>query len=301
MTLQRNDAPRSVRLRLEKSREIYILGASGVIGSELISSLLELGVGFRSVGRSKTDHHFLDLAANQFDALEELRQGDIVIILAAISSPDTCERNYDEAAQINVTATSTVISKALALDCYVMFFSSDTVFGSSPSPCFEMSSLQPLGAYGHMKAAVEEKFRHFNNFFIMRLSYVMSPRDPFVEYLRNCITKKASAEIFHPFKRCMIDIQDVLALTLKFLASPSTFPNVMNACGSTLISRLEIAQTAQVSAGLKYRVSNPPPQFFIGRAKEIDLRSALIENVIRRPRLGVLKRVPNYLAAEQPQ
>ena len=192
--------------------ENYLLiGASGYIGSALYHYLIKndlLVTGTSTKGSEK----FLPLNLENPKNLNEIKinKYSCVFFAAAISSPDICSKEYAYAQEINVKKSSEIISTFLQNGIKVIFLSSDTVYGEQINPFNENMQANPLGDYALMKYQVENKFKDYDLFKAIRLSYVFSRQDKFTRYLLKTTEKKEIAEIFHPLKRSVIYINDVV-------------------------------------------------------------------------------------------
>ena len=102
---------------------------------------------------------FIDLTQSEKTNFDFLNEMDYVIVVAAISSPDKCEKQSELCYIINVQGTSFVINEALKRKCKVIFFSSDAVYGEDIGiPFSESTPVKPISNYGKMKNSVEIAF-----------------------------------------------------------------------------------------------------------------------------------------------
>ena len=201
---------------------------------------------------------------------------DTVIMLAGISSPDICASKFQMAFNINVTGTIQFISGCLERKARVLFFSSDTVYGSSAGEndedCFPSD---PAGEYGTMKLLVEGYFKGETYFKSFRLSYVFSWYDKFTSYLRTCYEQKTKSEIFHPFIRKAVYIDDLVSCILNIHNDWEKYSNqFFNICGPDYLSRVEIARLFNKHIGnLELQIITPDNGFFLARPQKIFINS----------------------------
>ncbi|TSC54230.1 MAG: dTDP-4-dehydrorhamnose reductase [Parcubacteria group bacterium LiPW_30] len=80
-----------------------------------------------------------------------------VIHCAAISKPDSCETNPNDAYKINVGATSVLASLCEELGVRFVFASSDNVFDGTSPPYSESASVCPINKYGEQKVKAEKE------------------------------------------------------------------------------------------------------------------------------------------------
>lgn len=197
---------------------------------------------------------------------------------------------YDEVYNINVTGTSLAISEFLERKAKVIFFSSDTVFGENEAPFDEMYAKSPAGKYAEMKVEVEEKFKNFPDFKAIHLSYVFSKEDKFSTYLLNCHRNNSTAEVFHPFNRCVIYLNDLCDAVINLGLNWSNFPqSSINLGGPQLISRLDFTRAFKsiLLKDLKYSVIEPDAVFFKNRPRVINMKSPLLKKILGRDPLNL--------------
>lgn len=259
--------------------KVAIVGSTGYIAGYLLKRFeneccIET---ILKIGRSDADDVYLNLLeAERFDysLLEEI---DFVVFTAAISEPDKCASDFEFCWTVNVTGSEFFISEAIKRRCRVLFFSSDAVFGDLPGEIYtEDSETKAITPYGRMKKAVEDEFRNESHFKAIRLSYVVSERDRFVSYCLDCISKRKTAEVFHPFYRNCVIVSDVADVVMWFAAHWEEFQEaVLNVAGIELVSRVRIVDELNRHFGnqLRYMISHPDGAFFQNRPKITQMKS----------------------------
>lgn len=259
--------------------KIALVGSTGYIASFLMKSFMkEASVSqILKIDQNETADVFLDLChADKFD-YTKLNNIDIVVFTAAVSGPDKCAADFDVCWKINVEGTINFIHKALDKGCRVLFFSSDAVFGNIPGHIYtEESETKAITPYGRMKKAVEDEFQGNLKFKAIRLSYVVSAKDRFVAYCLKCMEENEIAEIFHPFYRNCIVVQDVVDVVMWFIKHFDEYrPDVLNVAGKELVSRVRIVDELNriLENELKYTVFMPAPDFFENRPKITQMKS----------------------------
>ncbi len=263
-----------------------VVGASGYVGRHLLRALAALGpvVGTSTAGGNGL--RALDLSAPDLAVLDVLQPDDVLFLCAAISAPDVCSRDRPRAWQVNVEGASSLIDAALSRGARVVFFSSDTVYGEAAEPVDETAACQPAGEYAQMKHEVERRHAGRPGVRVLRLSYVFSREDKFTGYLQRCAEQGTDAEIFHPFYRAVVHLEDVvgacvaLARHWNVVAAP-----IINVGGPQVLARTEFAQTLTDNGlpALKYRITEPGPEFFLNRPRVIRMVSPHLEQALGRP------------------
>lgn len=258
---------------------VAVVGSSGYIAGYILERLNAENCIKKvlKIGRSLDADIFLDLSnAQNFDynALEGI---EYIIFTAAISAPDECADNFNKCWVVNVDGTSFFINQAIKRQCKVIFFSSDAVFGDSQSLVYnECSITQATKPYGRMKKAVEDEFGSLPYFKALRLPYVVSACDRFITYCLNCMQTNKVAEIYHPFYRNCVMVNDVVNATIWLLQNWSNFKErFLNVAGDELISRIRLVDEINrlFKQKLKYKIINPGDNFFKNRVQITQMSS----------------------------
>ena len=256
-----------------------IIGSSGYIGSSLKNFFLKKNEPVITCGRSNCDIK-LDLAENNFKELEnEISKGDLIYFLAAQSSPDYCENYKSESERINVLNTSDIIKKILNKNCRVVFASTDAVFGDSRDKVYEDSIHMPVGNYGLQKSKVEKTFQRYDNFQIVRFSYVVGG-DKFTRYLQDDNEQKK--QIFDGFSRCAVSINDVVEGLYNLNDNQEL--KAINFCGPKLLSRMDIAlmYKKNMFRDIILDKVDAPEIFWLSRARVINMNSNYFSILLKR-------------------
>ncbi len=270
--------------------KIIIVGASGYLGRKIFAKATELG---KAIGTSTTGSFSLvqlDLSeADRFD-YTILESGDLVLLAAAISSPDICAKEHQRAWLANVAGTSIFIDRALAAGARVAFFSSDTVYGEKDKTFGEEESCSPLGEYAIMKHEIEQRYLGIEGFKTLRLSYIFSAEDKFTKYLLQCARSVVTAEIFAPFDRAVIYRDDVVEASLNLAKQWNQINSqVINFAGPSVVSRVDFAKTIIQAAGLSLdlKIIEPEPEFFAKRPHIINMTSTHLPSLLNRKPLSL--------------
>jgi dTDP-4-dehydrorhamnose reductase len=275
-----------------------IIGKHGFIAKKL----LEREKYIVTTSSSKNDKDlYLDLnKPYEFD-YTILNKKSKIILLAAISSPDECNNNYEIAYKINVIGTITFIKAAIKRGAKVLFFSSDVIYGNTINKVNEDFKTNPFGNYAKMKDEVEKTFEKEKNFKVFRLSYVLADKDKYLSYLQNCIKNDEVAEIFHPFTRKVIYINDVLEAIENILIRWNEFNNQkFNICGEDNISRKDIADYYNKEIGniLDYLTIQPDDMFWKARPKDINIESLYLEILLNHKPIQIKKAINQIVKGE---
>lgn len=264
--------------------KIHVLGSNGYIAKRFLEHLDRKEVLTYSRYKKYSDVVFDIEKYDEFN-YDNFKIGDYVIFLAAISSPDECNKNYEYAYNINVIGTKNIIKKLLDKGCRVLFFSSDVAYGDYSCIFDENSASNPFGNYGRMKYEIEEMFKKYINFKVFRLSYVFSKDDKFMQYLLKCSKNNITADVYDSLYRNVVYIDDVICGIINLIKTFDRWDNYLfNICGSDLLSRKNLVEiyTEVVDRNLKYNVSKPSESFLLNRPKTINVKSIYFEKLLGR-------------------
>ena len=262
--------------------KIGVVGNTGYIAKALIKQLQIENFDIIKIGRSADFDVFLDLSNVESFNYNIISELDFVIFTAAISSPDVCSKEYDIAWNVNVRGTKEIISNFLKLGIRVLFLSSDAVYGKNEKNIYtEESETRPFTPYGKMKKEIEDSFKENVLFKSIRLSSVVSSTDKFTKYCIESYKNKKVIEVFHPFYRSCIVLEDVLQIFSWLIRNWNIFePRIINACGDELISRVRIVDEINryLNNSLNYTITIPEETFFKNRSRITQMKSLYLQS-----------------------
>lgn len=274
------------------TNRLHIFGSRGLVGNALVKKMpgfLRLNEinRFTTFGSSEFNlETFNTLPQNTF------REGDFAVILSAVSSPDLCEQRFDEVKAINVVGTRRLIRALLDEGVRVFFASSDAVYGEVIGNADEEMACNPIGNYGKMKYEIEQAFAHEKNFKSLRFSLIISPDDKFTKYLRHCAGSKETASVYSNLHRSAIALNDVCEGVLHCVMDwHSIRSGTINFGGPDLLTRNDIALMFKdkIDNSLSATSVEAPDEFFIPRARSINLNSSLLETIMGRKTTDIEK------------
>jgi len=269
----------------KRNPRILVVGSTGYLGRCIVKQATSkydiIGTSTAGVG---ADLRF-DLARPfEFD-YKLINPSDVILLTAAISSPDVCAKQFEYAWSVNVSGTVEFIDNVISCGGRVVFFSSDTVYGEKDSHFDESADCIPAGEYAAMKHEVECRFAGNPSFKSIRLSYVFSREDKFTEYLARCVRRDEKVELFHPFYRAVVHRDDVVEGVLALAGRWDGFSQqIINFGGPEILSRIEFAQCLHRYAmpGLRYCVTKPDSGFFKNRPRVIAMKSPVLPDLLGR-------------------
>jgi UDP-glucose 4-epimerase len=159
----------------KNKQQVLITGGIGFIGSYVARQLLEEGSAVHAVDNGFTGSH--DLVPNEVavhdvdirgkneisDVVTEV-DPDVLIHLAAIHFIPYCNKNPEEAFNVNVIGTRNVLEAASNSDNLkrVVNASSAAVYEPAPGPHIESEGVGPTDIYGRTKLVAEDEARLFS-------------------------------------------------------------------------------------------------------------------------------------------
>ena len=278
---------------------LIIFGSSGYVGTALKNKLSNKPKCTFVSRDEKSDLKINICNKNDFKKLP-INSRTILILLAAISSPDLCSNRYEESFKINFTSTTNLIDFTLMKGGKVIFFSSDVVYGDKNQIFNEESVCNPKGAYGEMKRSVEERYLDNKNVKIIRPSYIYSFKDRFSQYLLYSSNDSKKAKIFHPLYRNIVYLGDVLDGIIKLIDQWNFLDfNIINFGGTNLLSRKDIAHIYKdkLIKELEFEIEKPSNIFYESRPISIEIDSSRFKSLLGRKPLELVNIIsnPNYL------
>lgn len=223
--------------------KIAILGSNGIIGA-----------GLRKLDSDQKFHYFSRNSKNYFFNLEDselsssvlnLGQGDIVLFLSAISKPTEVEFNKKVSLELNYYKTIKHIEKLTNKGVFVLFASTDQVYGDSELIKNENCDINPVNFYSYTKVLVEEYFNKNEYFKAFRFSQCLNGRDSFSLYCKNSLNQDEILILHSNYFRNIFTTDLLYEFLVKLHQRKFDFfdiPNILNFGSSYPINRIEFAK-----------------------------------------------------------
>lgn len=146
-------------------QKVLITGSNGFVGQKLMDQILqnrdmELIALSRGENRYPTTHGYAYVNGDVCDA-QQMREvvlryrPDFILHTVAMAQVETCERDVDACARVNIEPVRLFIALAAEVPFQFIHLSTDFVFDGVDGPYREMDVLNPLNEYGKSKAAAE--------------------------------------------------------------------------------------------------------------------------------------------------
>ena len=158
--------------------KILITGVNGQLGSELYSTLKHENYGVDLSLENPSNNLFkIDLAykENVLGLVEKVRP-EWVVHCAALTNPDACETDMENAWKCNVIGTKNIVEACNKFNSKMIFISTDYVFDGTKGLYKEDDKVNPINFYGKTKVIGEWLTRTINGSIIIRTSMLLSNR-----------------------------------------------------------------------------------------------------------------------------
>lgn len=228
------------------SGRIFIVGASGLIGSHLYGNFL---LDYYCVGshyRFRTDNFVhLDIR-NKQEVMGAFKKylPDIVLCPAAVSNVDYCEQYPVEARGVNIDGIKNVAVGAINSGAKMIFFSSDYIFNGKSGPYSEEDVPSPINEYGRQKVEAESFIRaNLNNYLIIRTTVVYGWEDQGKNFVTNLLKNiKDKKKVQVPYDQVgSPTYADNLAKAVKKLIEENK-TGIYNIAGTDILDRFSLAK-----------------------------------------------------------
>lgn len=225
-------------MSLSDSR-IVILGAAGMLGSDLVSLCKAKGLNFKA----------LDLPEFDITSSEQLRdavcQADIVINCAAYTNVEKAESEEELAYKVNAEAVGHLGRIAKENGAYVLHISTDFVFdGNLDRPYKETDPTNAISAYGRTKLAgeqllIESECKHA----IIRVqwTYGLSGNN-FVKKIIELARSRQSLSVVNDQVGAPTATTRVAAAMIEFLGRDELAEGIFHFASAGFVSRFEMAR-----------------------------------------------------------
>jgi dTDP-4-dehydrorhamnose reductase len=262
----------------------------------------------------RTDHRVkIDLTdAESVTNTIELVRPEVVIHLAAISSPAVCHKDPDGAHRINCPTSLTDAIRTIVPNCLLIYSSTDLVYdGESPPYSASVSLPKPESIYGYTKLSFEEHVLSLKNGVVLRLSNMLGPKyayrnvgTKFLQWLYESYLKTETVGLRYDEIRSFVLVDDVLeviqklllrALAAKSSCSSSEGSSASNSESSSASSSVGVTDIFDAESPRVFNVGGP-----VGLSR-LDLGKLVVEStgyrmVVIPPPSSPEEKIPEVIA-----
>lgn len=143
---------------------IFIIGASGLVGSNCLNYLTQqghtcIGTYFSYPAQNTVYFDTLNLDKSENFDINHF-QPDLIIHCGALTHVDYCEQHPDESYELTVQSTKNIIQLAQKFQSQLIFISTDYIFDGENGPYSETDEARPISIYGQHKWEAEQLVAH---------------------------------------------------------------------------------------------------------------------------------------------
>lgn len=178
---------------------VFIIGASGLVGSNCLQHFTEQGWNVKGSYFSfpTTNCVFfntLDLAhPDNFDLLSW--KPNIIVHCGALTHVDYCEQHPEESYEKTVQSTLNIISLAKACDAKLVYLSTDYIYDGAKGPYQEDAAINPISVYGKHKLLAEESVLELANALVIRITNVYGDEERGKNFIARIIQQCKDAQL----------------------------------------------------------------------------------------------------------
>jgi dTDP-4-dehydrorhamnose reductase len=234
--------------------KVLITGANGFLGYYLTKLLLESAYTVIASGRGECRLPFtgegFQYTSLDFTQKEEVDsaiaryQPGIVIHCGAISKPDECEKDRENAFQNNVVATIHLLNASERIGARFIFLSTDFVFDGNKGMYTEAEERKAVNYYGHTKILAEDEVMQYPHpWAIVRTVLVygkpVASRENLLTVVAKALEKGKQLSIFSDQIRTPTYVEDLAAGILQIIEKQVT--GVYHLSGRDIMSPYQMA------------------------------------------------------------
>ena len=230
--------------------KLLITGASGLYGSKLAQMALSKNFEVYSsdIQELSVYGNFVKLdisGKTQVDEAFKTIKPDVVVHAATLTDVDKCELNKELAWKVNVEGTKNIVEAAKTTGSFLIYISTDYVFGGETGRYKETDAPNPINYYGVTKLKAEEIVKTQKEYFIARPS-VMYGSTPaagkvnFALWIIENLRKGERVKIVTDQWNTPTLNTNLAEMTLEVIERKLT--GIYHLCGATRVSRFKFAE-----------------------------------------------------------
>jgi dTDP-4-dehydrorhamnose reductase len=230
--------------------KLLITGASGLYGSKLAQMALSKNYEVYSSDIQSLSIYGnfvkLDISGKeQVDEAFKTIKPDVVVHAATLTDVDKCELNKELAWKVNVEGTKNIVEAAKTAGSFLIYISTDYVFGGETGCYKETDTPNPINYYGVTKLKAEEIVKTQKEYFIGRPSVIYGSTPAagkvnFALWLIETLRKDERVKIITDQWNTPTLNTNLANMTLEVIARKLT--GIYHLCGATRISRFDFAE-----------------------------------------------------------
>ena len=230
--------------------KLLITGASGLYGSKLAQMALSKNYEVYSsdIQSLSVYGNFVKLDISEKEHVDDTFKTikpDVVVHAATLTDVDKCELNKELAWKVNVEGTKNIVEAAKNTGSFLIYISTDYVFGGEKGCYKETDVPNPINYYGVTKLKAEEIVKTQKEYFIARPSVIYGSTPAagkvnFALWLIETLRKRERVKIITDQWNTPTLNTNLAEMTLEVVERKLT--GIYHLCGATRISRFEFAE-----------------------------------------------------------
>lgn len=261
---------------------LFIIGASGTIGSHLLKMAVKYGENVIGTSYSKhmTGLKAFDMRADNLEMIApDLSERDCVYLLAGHTNPNWIFENPTESSDLNVDAAIRTIDQVEKQNAKLIYVSTELVFSGERGGYTEADAVSPTTVYGKQKAIVEQYIRQSSKSWnIVRtgaiVTHQVNTNCPVEKTYKTLLGEGAMMARDNVFT--LTDIEDICSFLLSLPARSAS--GVFHVVSSPSVNRVELADCIIRSSRYGKRMSYRPGLFKDIPYPELRPKSAWLSN-----------------------
>jgi dTDP-4-dehydrorhamnose reductase len=229
--------------------KVMIIGATGLLGRPLMRQW----TGAKLMGTGSRD---LDIrAAARVRDIVEKNRPDWIVLAAAYTDVDGCEKDPTFAFAVNRDGVVNVANAAKSLGTKLLFLSSDYVFDGTKSMPYEINDVRnPQSVYGHSKAEAELRLLEIlPDACIVRTSWLFGTGGKcFPDTILKLAATRPQLDVVNDQRGCPTYTVDLAAAIIALCAKNAG--GLVHACNAGECTWFDFAREIVSSAGLNTEV-----------------------------------------------
>jgi dTDP-4-dehydrorhamnose reductase len=239
--------------------KIFVTGALGQVGSEIVAEAKEAGFEVAEYGRSNLDIADSNMVTNTI----KKEKPDIVINAAAYTAVDMAENDVRQAYNVNRDGVNNLAKVCQSLAIPLFHISTDYVFdGDSGEPYSETDEANPVNVYGDSKLQGDQCVQEIDKYIVLRVSWVFGGvGNNFVKTMLNLANRDSltivSDQIGAPTWSKHI-AETLIKIAIQYKGRKELEWGVYHYCGSFSLSWYDFAKQIFHSAKLLKLIDREP-------------------------------------------
>jgi len=254
-------------------KKICVVGASGLVGQNLIKKIQEFDIigTFNNTPVNLENTPVIQLDVTKYESCEQILKfhPDFIINATAISDVDYCEKFKEKAYSVNVLGVKNLVKIAKKLQCKLIQISTDGIFSGRNESYIEDDLPNPVNYYGQTKLESENEVKNLSDHLICRTNllygYVSQTKlnkrsnyskpTNFVLWVLSELNKKNHIKIVNDqlSNPTLVDnLSKIIQLSLK-----KNLVGVFHTTDLTCISRFEFAKKIATKFGYSESLISP--------------------------------------------